>query len=497
MVEDGRAAGDGRKTIRKQGLTGLEWTAVGTGTASGTRGIEDEYRTVVDAVDEGADPSGETSIAPVLEGLGGDDTLLEFPEGRYYVDREIRLVGFENVGLRGHGDATLVPANYWGFRGGSREMFRLGTREAPGRDLRVENLRVDVRAPNTGARPLGVTVSDGLLVRDVEVLGRHDSGTRGVGRFRVQDPEGEGLVERFRAPDGGGGSDGRSADFLAYGGPSGIRCDDPHRGTITFRDCELGGFPGGGLCTSGGTGVVNVQGGVYRNSGTASIRLGGRAGRIEGAHVVVDDDPFGVPQDGVRLDYGDRFDLDDVTVDVERPTGAGLRVTDDVDGTVLRNSSVSMGENAHPAVRIDPGAGGAYLKDLDVAIEGSDSAVRIEGEDGPGVELDDVRITGDAGGERTRHAVYCERDGCNFRELVVDQPGDGRRGIALYGDDASLHDCSFTCNQRGITLFGDDARVRGCHSQPHDPGRYSAAVRDDASGVRFKDNEFPEGVLRI
>lgn len=480
----------------KRGLTGFEWTVAVSGTPSAGRGPDDEYRTVVDVVDAGADPSGETSITSVLEGLRGDDTLLEFPEGRYYVDRELRLTGFENVGLRGHGDATLVPANYWNFRGGSHRMFRLGTREAPGRDLRIENFRVDVRAPNTRARPFEVTVSDGLVVRDIEVLGRHDRGTRGVGAFRIGAPDGGGLVERFRAPEGGGNSE-TPADFLAHGGNPGILCDDSHRGAIAFRDCELGPFPGGGLCASGGTGVVNVEGGVYRNSGAASIRLGGRGGSIEGARAVVDDDPFGVPQEGIRLDYGDRFDLDDVTVDAERANGEALNVTDGVDGAVLRNSSVSVGENAHPAVRIGPGAGRVFLKDLDIAIEGSDNAVRIEGEGGPKVDLVDVRITGDAGGERTRHAVYCERDGCSFRELVVDQPGDGRRGIALYGDDASLRDCSFTCDQRGIALFGDDARVNGCHSQPYDPDRCSVAVGADASGVRFKDNEFPGGVLRV
>lgn len=451
----------------------------------------------MDVVEAGADPTGEASITPVLERLRGDDTLLEFPAGRYYMDRTLRFTGFENVGIRGLGDATLVPANYWDFEGDSHKLFRLGTHYAPGRDLHVENFGVDLRAPDTGVRAFEVTVSDGLLVRDVEVLGRHDSGTRGVGLFRVQDPGGEGLVERFRAPEGAAGNDETPADLLAHGGPSGILCNHSHRGTITFRDCELGPFPDNGLYASGGVGVVAVEGGTYRNSGTASIRLGGRKGRIEGTRVVVDDDPFGIPQEGIRLDEGDWFDLNDVTVDVTRPNGEGLNVQSPVDGAFLRNSSLSMGRDAHVAVQINPETGGTYLKNVDIEMQGSNNAVNIEGSDGPNVNLVDVRVRGDAGGGTMRHAIRCERDGCRFRGLVVDQPGGNeRRGIALLGDDAFLYDCSFTCSQRGISLYGDGAWIHACSSDPYDPGRYSVAVADGVTGTRFKDNEFPGGVLR-
>ena len=497
MVEDTRANGCSRRTVLKRGLAGVAGALALSGTASATHDLRDDYRTVVDVVDAGADPTGEESITSVLEGLRGDDTLLEFPEGRYFMDRHLRFTGFENVGLRGRGDATLVPANYRDFRDDSHKLFRLGTHYAPGRDLHVENFRVDLRAEDTGVRPFEVSVSDGLVVRDVDILGQHDSGTWGVGLFRVQDPDGKGLVERFRAPAGAARDEETPADFLSRGGPSGILCNYSHRGTITFRDCVLGPFPDNGLYASGGTGVVVVEGGTYRNSGTASIRLGGRKGRIEGTRVVVDRDPFDIPQEGIRLDNGSWFDLNGVTIDIERPNGEALNVQNPVGGAFLRNASVSMGEDAYTAVQINPETGGTYLKNVDIRIDGSESAVDIEGSDGPNVNLVDVRITGDAGGERMRHAVRCERDGCNFRRLAIDQPGGNeRRGIALLGDDAFLYDCSFTCSQRGISLYGDDAWINDCYSEPYEPGRYSVKVFDGASGTRFKNNEFPAGIVR-
>ena len=496
MAEETRDYGCGRRTVLRRGLAGVTGALAISGGAS-ARELGDDYRTVVNVVDEGADPTGGESITSVLEGLRDDDTLIEFPAGRYFMDRKLRFTGFENVGLRGYGNATLVPPNYWNFEDGSHRLFRLGTHYAPGKDLRVENFRVDLRAPNTGVRPFEVSVSDGLTVRDIDVLGQHDSGTWGVGLFRVTDPDGEGLVERFRAPWGAAGNAETPGGVLAHGGPSGILCNRAHRGTITFRNCGLGAFPDNGLYASGGRGVVNVEGGTYQNSGTASIRLGGRRGRIDGTHVVVDRDPFGIPQEGIRLDYGEWFDLDDVTIDIEKPHGEALNVMNEVGGAFLKNSSVSMGEDAHRCVQINSDVRETYLKNVDIEISDSNTAVNIEGENESNVGLVDVHVTGDAGGEKMRHAIHCERDGCEFRGLDIDQPGGNkRRGIFLLGDDPFLHDCSFTCTQRGITLRGDGAWINDCYSKPYQSGRHSVLVADGVSGTRFKNNEFPAGIVR-
>ena len=133
---------------------------VGTATAGS---LDDEYGTVVDVTEAGADPDGNESITPIIEELEGDDTLLKFPPGRYYVDQRIRVTDREHFGMVGD-DATLVPATYdeyddlgdWNYK-----LFRLGVDYAPMTDLRVENFTVDMSAANTGVRALDVVVAGG------------------------------------------------------------------------------------------------------------------------------------------------------------------------------------------------------------------------------------------------------------------------------------------------------------------------------------------------
>ena len=57
-----------------------------------------EYATIVDAVEMGADPAGDRAINGVLDEQLGNDTLLWFPEGEYLV-RPQRVSGYRNVAL--------------------------------------------------------------------------------------------------------------------------------------------------------------------------------------------------------------------------------------------------------------------------------------------------------------------------------------------------------------------------------------------------------------
>lgn len=485
----------GRRTALKTGLTGLAASLGFSRTASAYHGTAGEYSTVINMVDAGADPTGDESIVPILEKYRGDDTLLKFPDGRYYMDEKFRFTDFEHFGLLGIGDATLVPANRWNFEDDGHKLFRLGTNYAPGDDLHIENFKVDFTGNATGVRPFEATVEDDLTVRNIDIVGRHDSGTWGPGLFRVSESGGTGLVEGFRAPDGAAGNNETGFNFLSHGGPSGILCNYGHKGTITFRDCVLGGFPDNGLYAEGGSGKVIVEGGVYRNSGTASIRIGADRGTISGARVVVDDDPFGIPQEGIRLDYGGWFNVKNTTINIKRPNGEALNVMNAVGGAFLKDSSLYMGKDAHPGVKISQSTGPTYLRDVDVEMDGSNHAVQIRGTDAGEVGLENVSVTGDAGGQTLRHAIYCERDDCDFRELDIDQPGGNkRRGLVLLGDDAFVYRCEFTCSQEGITVKGDGASIGDCYSNPYENDRWSVRVFDSASSTQFWGNNFPDGI---
>ncbi len=494
MATDSRGSGMKRRTFLQRGVAGIAALAGVTGSAAAYHEMEDDYRTVVDVVEEGADPNGDEPITHVLEDLREDDILVKFPDGRYFMDRKLRFTEFQNVGYVGKGDATLVPANYYNFEDDSHKLFRLGTHYAPGRDLHVENFNVDLRKNNTGVRAFEVSVADGLTLKNVDVVGQHDSGTYGPGLFRITNSDGSGVVEGFRAP-GGSARQSETPGHMDHGGPTGILCNWAHRGSIRFKDCVLGPFPDNGLYASGGDGEIAVEGGHYANSGTASIRLGTPYGTINGATVTVDRNPFDIPQEGIRLDYGSWLEVQNVDVNTPNPYGEAILVQNDVEGAAIRSSNVSMGNEEYVPIQINPRTGPTYIGDTHVDFEGSENAISIKGTDAGEVKLNSVTVTGGSDGSTMRHAIRVERDDCEFRHLEVDQPGGHkRRGIALMGDNAFLYDCSFTCTQRGITLQGDDAWINDCYAEAYQDGRYSVKVYDGVSGTRFKSNEFPDGI---
>jgi len=142
----------------------------------------------------------------------------------------------------------------------STASFDSGPTTLPGTHLRIGHFTVDQTAEDTGIRAFETYASDTLEVRNINVVGRHDSGTWGPGLFVVTDPDGDGLVRDFRAHGGGTLVENSPGD--GYVGPNGILCNQGHEGTIRFVDCELGAFPDNGLYASGGTGRVIVEGGA-------------------------------------------------------------------------------------------------------------------------------------------------------------------------------------------------------------------------------------------
>ncbi|MDQ2049001.1 hypothetical protein RBH26_00730 [Natronolimnohabitans sp. A-GB9] len=456
--------------------------------------VDDQYDTVVDVVEAGADDEGNESITPVLREHVGDDTLLEFPPGRFYMDEQLRLTDFENVGFVGE-DATLVPANYYAFDGPQYRLFRLGTSSAPGRDLRFENFDVDQTATDTGIRVISAEVTDGLSVRDVTVRGVHDSGTWGPGLFNVLDPDGAGLVSCFRADDGGAHVDDTPNEGGMWRGPTGIVVNENHHGTLQFSNCRLGGFPDNGLYASNDTGWIHVDGGSYWNSGTASIRLDGTASTVTDAVVVVGENPHDAAgQHAIRLDGG-RAELENVTVDVPEPNNDAIRIMNDVERATITETELSLGENPYTGIRINPEAGQTTLEDVAIEIKGSANAVRILGDDADGATLENVRITGDAAGTRNRHAIYCERHDCRFVDLSVEQPGpDSRRGLELRGSDYLVADSEFETTHTPIVVNGaTDVTIEHTSGRARTDGN-SVRITDDAGSVTLSDNEFPDGV---
>ena len=396
--------------------------------------IEDRFETVVEMVDAGADPSGEESITPILREHRGDDTLFEFRSGRYFMDEQFRFSDFTNLGFVGS-DATIVPASYHAFEGPPR-CFKLGTYYAPGTGLLVDGLTFDITERHTGVRAIQAQVADDLVVRDVSVDGVYDTATWGPALFDIIDPNGEGTVERLRIPDGGRYTENVPGDIWV--GPTGILVSQYHRGRITLRDCELGGFPDNGLYACRGTGQVHVRGGEYRNSNVASIRLGGNGSSIVGTRFVVDKNRrLDRNQRAIRLDQDDDLRVEDVHITLERPNGHAIIVQNKVGAAEIRDAKIEILNAPAQGVVVSPRAGAVELVDTTIRHESAGNSVNLRAEDGsiPPTICRRLTITGDADGATGRSAIRCERSDSGFDELDVTQTGKAfRRCLELGGD---------------------------------------------------------------
>jgi hypothetical protein len=461
--------------------------------------MKDQYSTVVDVVDAGADPTGEESITSVLDANAGDDTLFVFPPGRYRMNEEFRHTGFENFGMIGN-DATIVPGDYYEFEEPNRRLFRLGVYHTPGKDLHVEGLTIDQTAPDTGIRAIEAQISDGLTVKDFVINGVHDSGTWGPALFDVMDSDGSGTVEGFRAPGGG--------EWVAYTpnaddlwrGPSGILVSRYHEGTVEFVDCQLGGFPDNGVYAGNAKGTVIIRGGVFRNSHASNLRIGGRHSKIVGATVIVDDNPdhFG-NQRGIRLDQGSWLQVMDTTVQLDKPTGNGITVLNNVGSAKIENTSVvQRTDRTNQAIVVEEEAGPTYIQTVNVDIHGSGNAIEIKGGNQPGeVGLSDVSVTGSASGAVFRNAIRCERDDCKFRRLEIDQPGsDYRRALEINADNAYVSGGTFETTHHPIVVNGTGAWIESTHVESYES--YEALrLNDSSADVGVKENTLVGGVLDV
>ena len=475
-----------RTFLRTASLGAVSSWALGTAAASS---VDEQYRSVIDVRDAGADASGSESVSPVLQDIIEDDTLLRFPPGRYYMDEQVRASGIDNVGLVGD-NATLLPGNYYEFEGPTYRLFRLGTHYDPGRDIRVEHFDIDQRAADTGIRAFQVSVTDGLLLRDIDIVGRHDSGTWGPILVRVTDPDGFGHVEGVRMPDGADFDGGTPGEL--WRGPTGLLVND-HRGDITMENCVVSNFPDNGLYVTS-DGSVSIVGGRFRNNGPVNVRIGGQEVSVEGATFLIDKRaPNYVAQLPMRFDYADNVTVRDVDMTLETPNGDALQLLDGVDSATIEESNIEIGDAPASGIVSKPGSGPLSVVDVDIEMACSANAVRLLG-DGGGAVVQGGRIGGGGSGETLRHAIRCERDNCEFRQLTVDQWGGGkRRGLALLGDDYTVYDCQIRSSDRPISAHGTNIWIEDNYLDSY-TGTAGIRIGPTADSVRIKNNELPDGI---
>ncbi|MFB6165578.1 MAG: right-handed parallel beta-helix repeat-containing protein [Haloarculaceae archaeon] len=486
-------------------LAGLADRVRGETTAERYQEYFSRFGTVIDASDVGADATGGESINPLLEEHVADDTLLMFPPGEYLMTEQFRFTDYRNVGIVGN-DATIVPGTVEAMDGrlatagtfsGPTRLFRLGVSYAPGDELRFEGLTFDFTADNSGFRAIEAYVKRDMLVRDVDVTGRHDLASFGPALFSVTDPDGISTVEGFRAPDGGAFSEDTLGDI--WRGPTGILVPRSHEGKLWFRDCELGGFPDNGLYASSTAGRVVVKGGTYKNSNASNIRLYGDYSYVKDATVVVDAAEDGHNQPGIRLDDGQHLWVYNTDVELTDPNGDAIIVKDDVDSARIQDCTITVGEGRmNYAVLVHENAGVVDVFDTEITFDGTGNAIYVEGHnddsDAP-VKLLRTTITGDGSGEDGRNAIRLARSGVDVEDVTVKMTGpDYRRGLVFLADDCTLDGGLVEATHYPVVNAANGTRIDDVTLRSY--GRYQGLkLYDGYADVTVTDSEIYNDVL--
>lgn len=410
-VADRSSTGEERPpaTPRSDGTT-EEPASTDTTTEEQQVRYSDEFDTVVDAVQAGADPTGGDPIDELLEEVAADDTLLWFPAGSYLLPK-VELAGYDHLGIVGalDGRPTFVaPANSCRDDDPHVQFGQVT-------DFLLEGMEFDFRQPGAGGA-INVIASGDATVRDVTAQG---SCSRQITMFRmdVRSPEGVGLVENFRA---------RHVDDSGW--MTGAYVGKDHSGEVTFRNCELTGFTDNGLYGSapgaagGGGGTVHIEDGEFRNNNVSNIRLGTAGSSARGSTVVVESAPSAksVNIRGVRFRRGADQVVEDCEIrfgpDVTSSFGAVVYHADN-GGARVADSTITMDSDGIPAVQAVYHSGG------------SDRAPTFR----------NLRIDGDA--SRGYAVMVNGRDGTTFENCTIEQSGTNRDGVRLaYSDDCALID---------------------------------------------------------
>ena len=380
---------------------------------------------VVDLVDAGADPTGTKPLGPVLDEAAGDGTLLYLQPGRYHLEETWYYPEFSSFGIVGD-RATIVPP-----QGFDSQLLVLGV---PGKASRVlvEGLRFDLSAKRTGARPVAARVDDELVLRDVTVRGRQDVDTDTV-RVDVASPDGVGLVERLRLPDGS----------VSTWPITGCEIGDDTNGDISFVDCRIEGFSDNGLYADPPKGRVRVLGGYYANNEVASVRVNAGPGSlVRGVHVRCDTAREGfLNMRGIRLRGGRDVLVEDCLVEmleVSASDGAVVFSPQQRSGTV-RDCRIRVDADGVNAIRIKEPNGGL-----------------LDGGDGP-ILIENVVITGNAA---TGPAVMAsDRDNCVFDGVCLHQPGNERGGVRAHRVNGAIRNSYLAATDYPYRLLSSDVKL--------------------------------------
>ncbi|WP_160135819.1 hypothetical protein [Halococcus salsus] len=456
------------------------------------RGIQ--FNTTIDMVEDmGCDPSGNEPCDNQITEAADDYTLLKFPAGEYKITEKNALLGMTNVGFLGEGDARfVVPENF-------NEKVLVIDR---GTGVLFEGIDIDQQAD--GATPaLHIAGDDNIRVHDVELIGQgihpdsipkdqpgYSPGTGGEnGNPRVHDffypivrsETGTGLVTELSA-----NNHGLMGTYNAGNGRSGIWVGLGTYGTITFRDCRIEEFGSNGCYTSRTYGVVQYEGGVYRNNDNNQIRLGSENSYVDGATIEVDADASEAPNPdealnyrGVRIEMGHNYTPVDVSI---RNCEIPIRSAPRTGGAIVAESTAGHFEVENTRIGVDTDGVRAVLG------KEPDGGSYDPPEKPHSAILRNVSVTGDATDKEAIKLIDRPDsvvDGCQ-----IEQTGANRDGILVTdSSETAIHDTVLDVTGTPVTREGsagvDDFSVEDISSVDTPSGDTDSEQTTDGPGLRW------------
>lgn len=377
--------------------------------------LANQFDETVIATDVGADPTGEQPIDGVLNSYAEPGTLLVFPEGTYTMASPYRHTGGGDLGIIGQ-NATIRHARVDSISGhtitggaysGETILFAIGRASSPhSGTLVLGGFNLDYRAQNTGMQLLRLYTTGVADVRNIQILGQQDLGTRGPFRVLTRGSEAVAMLRNIDMRHGALHAS-RTINSRTSGlrdpswSTSGFTIGPSMSGTLLLENIICGAYPDNGLYAKGGTRDSTVGRKIVRNctaanSNVANIRVnsgpnwsphplidgsadapaqGYERTVVEDCHVIVDATPseaYG-NQRGIRLDDGDPI-LRNTTVELHNPNGHAINVQQHTDGATVENCQIDLYQ---PEIAIRVSGTNATIRDNVVTMYGFQNPARV------------------------------------------------------------------------------------------------------------------------
>jgi hypothetical protein len=429
------------------------------------------FDTVVDMVeDAGCDPNGNEPCDGALQSAAGSNTLLKFPSGTYKLTEKNSLNGYSNFGILGEDDVTFtVPDD------STEKVININY----GTGALVENITID----QSNATPcVQVAPDDGLEVHGLEILGQGiSSATSGHGpgdgdapnafNPMVRSSGGEGMVENITLHN-----EGRMGSYSRVG----VWIGSENKGTITLRNCNVEGFSGNGVYASRTPGVVQVEGGTYKNNDLSQVRIGSAGSYVEGVTAETDLSESRSPNPDEMLN------------------GSGIRLESDRGGSgaEIRDCDIRIGPevNAASGISIFSNYGDFIIENTRVECNPNETyAIRAQSpdrSDDTSGTLRNVSVTGDAAGFV---GVLIEgRPDTTVENCCIQQTGSGRTGLRLDNCDGSqVSDCTINAGAQALRLRDTSATVTGIDESGTCPAPRLSSSSDASGSSSDSSGEIP------